>query len=553
MKVEIKDELGKSDFSKPPVKLLPKQKITLSLLLVLAFLLSVGADIWPGKKTYFWSQRGMVTVFDQANHIKPAHRYNRGHSPNFPGALYYLLLVKFFLGTFSQRMLTLRMISVASSLLSIFFLYLIARYLFCRLVALILVFLLSTSPIYLESMRAYGYVPFSMLVFVVTVYVFVKIFNNRLTGVKLPILAFLCFMSLALYVPLRLVMLLIVLFYLCYFKTEKKKLLAFAVLFLLLIVFSDAVFRDTHFDWGMGLAGHPEWFKGKGPCVDWRGFFKYRLIPNVGDSVRYLINWGTIPFADEDSHSRLFNYVYTPFLFLGIFVCLWRRKRSHILLLLWFGITFFSALPSSYNSPRRIVASLPVIYLFIALGLYLFFQGLSRISIFAKNRLIIIWAGIACLSGVGIYDICEYMFVVSKPYYNYSHSQLKAVADFINGKLDSGAYICCNFPTRNLIWGNPYFINHFREAERASPSHPRLKKLKETILWALEEGNQLVYLYTFPQLTVRCGPGDYIELFNDIDYLKANRRDGLLFSKIPGTEMHYVATVSGKLGVSRSQ
>jgi len=545
MKSENKGDLGRSKFNWPLPRLSTRQKVILAFLLILAFSLSMGADLWPGKKTYFWAQRGMVSVFVRINHIEPAYRYNRGHSPNYPESLYYLLLVKLFRSIFSERMLALRMISIISSLISIYLLYLIARTLFCSSVALMLAFLLSTSPIYLESMRAYGYIPFSMLIFVLTIYIFITSFNNRLTGLKLSLLALCVFISLALYVPLRLVAVVMVLFWLCYFKSEKKKLLVFAVLFLMFLALSDALFRDTHFNWGMGLVNHPEWFKYTGGNANWRGFLNFRLIPNLYSSFRSFTNLGTIPFADEEIRSRLFNLFYTPFFFIGLLICLKKRRRSDVLLLLWIAITYLSTLASSNNYPRRVIASLPAIYIIISLGIWWFYNFIINLAVFSRRKIIITIAGVIFLAIAAGWDLNEYIFSVSKPYYNYSREQLETVGNIVNQVTNEGGHVVCNVPTRDLIWGNPYFINHFRDpktATRASPWHPRLRELKKTVLWALENNKKMIYLYTFPQITPRYGSKDYARLFKSLADLKSSHRDRLIFSQIPGTEMRFVST-----------
>jgi dolichyl-phosphate-mannose-protein mannosyltransferase len=541
-------EFGKDDFIRKVPKSSRTQRRVLFALLGLALLLSLAPDLWPSKKTYFWSQRGMVEVFYKIRELKPDQIYTSGEAMAYKESLCYLLLVKLFHNIISQRMLCLRIISCASSLLSIFFLYLIATHLFSRSIALISVFLLATSPIYLESMRAYGYIPFSILIFSVTVYVLVKILNSQMVVIKIALLVLLCFLTLSLYATSRLVILLIIVFFSLYFKTEKKNLLIFFAFFLFLFFLSSLLFKDTRFDLRkLTLIGHPEWLHKENQGQNEYHSLKTRTIRNTQDAVGYLINIDRIPFADGDSRSRLYNYGYTAFFFMGLLLCLVRRKRSNIILLLWFMIGFFSPLPSSYICPRRIISSLPAIFLLIAIGLNFFFRLLSGISIFSKYKVAIARAGIIIIGIMGIYDIYEYAFVVTKPYYNYSRSQLKIVGDLIIGELGKGGYICCNLPSWDLIWGNPYFINRISDpllATHASPWHPSLFTLKQTILWALDNGKSLTYLYTFPRVTPYYSSSYYDMLFEDIDYLRAYHEDELLFSRIPGTNMHYVATVS---------
>jgi len=125
---------------------------------------------------------------------------------------------------------------------------------------------------------------------------------------------------------------------------------------------------------------------------------------------------------------------------------------------------------------------------------------------------------------------------------------LQTIGKFVVQELEGGAWIYCNSPTRDLIWGNRYFTDLIFPPEKAGKAFPNpfpFVTLKEIMLRSIEKQRRALYLYTFSHAIPRYGPADYRRLRDDLDYLKAHKQDELTFSMIPGTTVYYVAALSG--------
>lgn len=555
----LTDDFGRSNFAQRAPSPTRSQKWLIMAFLCFFVLVAFVADSWPGKKTYFYfaygslkpGTAGGIWFFNGLNRISPAMRYSGACIPGMGGSgfehqsLVYLSSLKLFAAVIPSRLLCLRVLSIFSGCVALFFLYKFSVILFCRPVALLFTFLLVTSPIHIESMRSFSFLPLTNMVAAITCYLLAASLNDKKVAVKFALLSLSCLFLLSLYIAGTLIIILIIGFFILYLRTEWRKLVVFLLFFVGLILLLDIVFGEPRFDIKTFFlrTGEAEWIDDTGDFSAGKLTGMLKNVPrNFKELTGYLLNFNRIPFADEDNRSRLFNIAYTPFLFLGFSICLGRRKKSNIFLILFFMMFFIPPiLASDYMLPKRILIGIYPAYLMIALGLWFAFQILSRIFPSAARRSKVAAFSIILLGFVGGYDIYEFLFRVAKPYHNYSSNQLETVARFILGKADQVDWICYPSGTQNLIWGNPYFTDHPESLASADKIHRR--KLREVLDGAVKSGESVLYLYntTFPDTRNDRGwlRNQHAELRSDIEWAKRDLVARLEFSRVPETDLHY--------------
>lgn len=543
----LAEDFGRSDFVKKVPRASRSQKKLIAAFICFFVLTAFIADLWPCKKTYFFfAYQGGLKPFTVLDQITPALRYSEGQAWAEFQSLSYLVMLKLFSPIIPCRLLNLRVLNIIISCASLFFLYRLAAILFSRAVGLVFLFLLVTSPVYVESSRAFGYEALTHLAVAVACYLLASSLNNEKVVAKIVLLSFFCLLTMSLYVIGRLVILFPVIFFGFYLKKYWSKLLIYLLLFGGIILILDNSLGDVRFtlrDFFLLPALTDEWLDTETEGGSPQKTLSRNIPTNARVAWGYLTGRERRAFADEDDRSRLFNPVYTPSLFLGLLVCLWMRKRSNIFLLIWFALFFMVPMISSRIDPRRILLALEPIYLIVALGLWFLFQLLSRIIPHHKYRFALTCAALILLGLIGSFDVREFFFKVSKPYYNYSREQLKQVADFIMEEGRGITSIIYNIPTRDLIWGNPYFIDHPESlglANKIVRDQAGYKGLRNNLEHALREGKSLLYLYTFPCTTPYYTDKDYDTLFSDIEWAERNLSDRIQHSSIPGTKLHYV-------------
>jgi hypothetical protein len=211
---------------------------------------------------------------------------------------------------------------------------------------------------------------------------------------------------LSLYLIGRLVILLPIIFFLVYIKADWRKMLLYLLFLVGLILIIDFSFKSRSFnpkefflcsikDVGFELTGTAYEWLGVRDAEDHEEIKKYELgqwkrseslkfvlRDNIQYAFGYLAGLNRVHFSDKDCYSRLFNIVYTPFLLLGFLICIKRRNRSTILLLLLFCLFFLVPLFSSRIEPRRLMFSLCPIYLLIALGIRFVYLLLLKVKYF---------------------------------------------------------------------------------------------------------------------------------------------------------------------------
>lgn len=499
-----------------------KTKNWLAFLLIAAFIaLSLLPDLRPLRTVRFyydWFERPNIDLLDMEFEIDPAMRYSPGFGRDSFRSLAYLSAVKFFHLLIPYRLICLRVLSVTSSCLALFALYRLALRLFSGTIALLFLLLLTTSPMYVESMRAYGFIPLTNMVVTIACYFLAASINGRQSVIKVLLLALTAVASLSLYKVGTLVIFFPLIFYGLYWKAHWRKLLLFVAATVAVITVLDVALGEPGFNYQEFVLGGREWLQDHPEQADetyiGRVGLKARLLQNVEQAAGYLFQIDRSYFStkgDWEHRQRLFNVVYTPFFWLGLLISLWKRKKSHVFLLIWFFLFFMVPFFSSGIHHIRIVQALNPIYFFITLGLYstfAFLKGKYPTGQFRKAIPAIFLAVLALTAG---YDIYEYFGKVTKPYYNYSRSQLEQLTKFISEQADQAESIFYNERMADLIWGNPWFDSRFSDIgfiSRMNLNNQRGRPIgiERQVRLAAQEGGDALFILAYPYSEADCHP-----------------------------------------------
>ena len=514
------------------------------ILIALFVLFSCLADLWPVKKTYFFVYSTVDDLLTMDLQVHPAMRYTAGNGIHSGESLLYVLTVKLFHLLIPFRVACLRAVSVCSTVVSLFFLYLTGKRLFSRPVALLFLFLLVTSPIYLESMRAFGFIPLTNTIVVMAIYFFTASLRGRRPCPKLVLSALFGLMTLSLYLPGKLVIILPVLFFLFFPRKYWPRLLLYLFLVIIPVMAVDFAAGDVVFDIKYALEADGE-FLMYGPTIS---CLTDRLQENAALLAGYLLQINRSYFIDpraeimEDSRSRLFNVMYTPFFFIGLGACLWRlfrRKEEGFIAAAWFTIFFLTPLLSTELTPRRFILALNPMYLMIAIGLvtcYRFFR--ARLPSPVARRYL---AGsfLLLLIGTGLCDLHEFFFLVSRPSASYSRKELKKITEMIDKEGRKAAFIVID-ETRvaDLIWGNPYFARPLIGPD-ITRKFVYLNQLQDIRAYFPPAGEGVLYLFSLK------GTGQSGEMADAIRQWDQDDSGALAVSTVAGTGFYTVLSTGG--------
>jgi len=502
------EDLGRSIFSSRPVRASRLDKLVMISLISLFLVLNLLADRFPYKKipAYGWCQHPSNLMALAMNwEIKPSMMYSYGSSAWFTESFFYVVLVKLVYLLIPFRLICLRIISVGVTLVALVFLYRLAVLLINRPVAGIFLFLLTSSPVYLDQMRSLGYIPLTNAVMVGIAYFLVAGFyqKNSALAVILPALG--CFFILSLYAPGLMIIILPILFFIIYLKESWKRLLFFMLFLILFIVITDFFVNGRQFQVAGSITCS------EGVALDDHSLpaqLEWRLRHNWNMACHYfsLKNGGFYDQAYNDELQKpdpIINCAYLPFLLLGIIICIWKRQKSNIFILIWFCLTSMPFFITDDIALRRIVFSFNPIFLLTSLGLYGFFIIFIRIRGLNRKRRWLTSISLAFLLIVGGHNIYYYLFQVSRPYYQYSKDQLKIIARTIDKMAWIAPTIRVDRNTARLIWGNPYFDKHFidisivKKMER-DIRQGKSRKIQNQLMAAVEEGGGMLFIYTMP-------------------------------------------------------
>ncbi len=482
-----------NDHLNPATPLRGEKSILAALLLWFVIASFLPDLLWPSRKCYFAVANESFQCFTTLHPVPWKEWHCLGGSGQEDTSLPYMALLRLVYAVAGDRILSLRIVSVLAALLTLYLFYRTARRLFSPAPALIFLFLLVTSPIYLESMRAFGYQSLSHLAVALAVWLLVSSLSARPAALKTAALGATAVATLSLYIAVRIVVLLPVLFFLVYLRTEWRKLLLYLATFVGLVVLLEGLRGEKLFNFPYYFYNPPE------PGAEWvidEGRFsppmlKDHICANLGAARDYLLGRDRVPFADRDPRSRIMNAFYAPFLLLGILVCLRRRGRGSALILILLLLYFVAPLASSALHPRRILLALYPLNLLIALGLSLCYVRLRRVLPSLSLAL--------CIAVIGLADLHEYLFSVASPVLAFTREQLQKVSAVLTPLRRSVDWIRFHKAINEVTLGNPYFAPKPTSAARSAQMFG-----EETIdpRWNLTlfmpEGLNLLYLYTVP-------------------------------------------------------
>lgn len=483
-----------------PARLLRRQGavyVFIGIFVVLAF----GADIkWPSRKSYFATYTETFKNFTVLHPVMPPCLITPGGAGLENYSTPYMALLRLvYHYLIPHRLAAMRAVSVLCAALTLYFLARIVAKLFSPTVASLLIFLLATSPIYVESMRAFGYQAMSHLAAIMVIYFAVRSLEKPVAAAWAG-----CFsaLTLSLYVTSRTAAVIPILFLAVNLRRCWKSLLIYITVFTVAAVVAGAISGLAPLSfWKFYI--FPEEQAGLWPVspaegkIIW-GDFSDNLNRNSGLLAGYLLNIGRKPFTGRDSASRIYNIVFTPFLFLGL-AGLFREKRRAVLMVFIMAMLFLIVpMASKEIQPRRILMGIYPVYLLVAVGMRFIYRLIPRRNSPARAM------SVAALLLVGGWDIHEFFFQVSRPRLNYPPAALRALAAFVESNWKNVPHIRYFKEIDDSIMGNPYFVPRpERDFQVANVFAEERQDFKRTlIIYSTRVGDDLMLLYTDPPLRI---------------------------------------------------
>ena len=518
------------------------QRWVIAGLILLFIFSSLLADLWPARNIYFLIFHKVDGLLTMELPVTAAMRYAAGHTENSCDSLPYVLLLKLLYAFIPGRLIILRLASILSGVVALVCFYRMSKALFGRIIASIYIFLLVTSPVFIEGMRSFGFIPFTVALVAVSIYLLFSTIDRKRVMSRVFLLSGCSFLLLSGYAVGRVAIIFPLMMYVIFCKRNWRKLIIYLVVLVVMIMVLDLAFGDIGFD-------AKDWFT---VGTEWMMNSSHRSLPsrnfgwlvnNIGALSDYLIfqrdrtHFREPVFDDEVAQARIFNVVYTPFFLIGFIISLVKRKRNHVYVLLWAGFFVVSMLPTSELAVRRFIFALPPLYLLIAIGLQGAYQLLSRLVRTPARRKIFLVGSIFLLIATGGYDLHEFFFKVSRPVCNYNSRQLEKVAEYIEqqGTGVSTIVIDGHPDYLPLTWGNPFFDPRVVSADTARKIVYEFREditISEQIERASNEGTGALYLYPFFP-----GIPSQMKLSAELKILVDDPPPGVTVSKVPGVDM----------------
>ena len=558
-------DYGKSEFVRvadvPRPRYLPVFSLIIFFLLI-AFL----GDLWPVKNVseqcYGYVERGNILSLSMDIKLSPSMRYSSGFTARYYESLPYQAIIKLFHLFIPYRLVCLRMVSILSTSVALFFIYRLTTILFCRSIGMLLIILLVTSPVCVENLRAFGYIPLTNAIVSIVIYLLVASLNRRRIVIKTVLAAMFSYLILSLYVIGRLIIILPVIIFGIYFKRYWRNLVIFAGIFIALILILDNTLNDTRFNLKNAIFIHPEWLK---PAsvelpID-EGVIYGRFVVNSKWAMRYL-GFSYSPLYDQEEDlwlkpPRLINPFFTPFLIVGLLVCLVRRKLSNVVLLTWVFLLFIVPHASSWLPIRRVVLALTPIYLLIAVGMWWVYNFISAFSNSGSYKKRIAVSASIIIILISTYNVYAYFSTAAKPLYNYSRAQLKQLAEYVSKKGADVDAIRYNRAAESLLWGNPYFDRpiitkelvrklEFDRVRDHRHREIRPSEILEQIEYARQEGGNILYIHAMEEpdpylVESHLSEKDEYQTwrYSDMGYVNKSMREEVELEQLPGIDEVY--------------
>lgn len=498
-----------------------------SALLVLFAAVSFAADLWPLRTSpadfsapFFSNTRALAMRID----LTPAMAFFPGGSQGLPfHSLPYAALVKLTYRLIPFRCLCLRAVSVGSSLVMLMLLYRLAARLFCRPVALLFLFLLVTSPKYVEMFRSFGIVPISQAFLVAGASALVWSWDGRWAAGKVFLLALLGYVLLTAYVVARLFIFLPVGYFCLRLRSDWRKLILYLLFLTAIVLAVQRMFPAARFNLIDSILIHSEWLRWDREFVGndtSAGLAIKRLKNNANHLIRYLGIYRR-PFRGPEGEwgmpDSLLDPLLAPFFLLGLAACLGERSRRSAFVLLWQGIFLLVPLLADSIPPRRIIYAFTPAYLLAAAGLWIVFRVVGLLLPGPRPRKWLAAAAIVFLASLGSWGLLRFFFRETKPGYPYSRRQLEELAVALCRESGPMRVVRYNRASEQLIWGNPYVdprfvdlgfaeklecdVSMFGSREKGiefGGGEIRPAKIKEQAEFARREGGGVLYVHAFP-------------------------------------------------------
>jgi hypothetical protein len=519
LQVARSPDFGRSDL-RPLRRLTRRERAAFTVLLFAFLALALGADLLPGGRFHFEAQLARMTPFFELDRLTPSMRYYPGNAVNSFRSLPYMLCLKGVHALVPSRLLSLRLVSVAATAVSLVLMFHLAVRLFCPAVALLWMFCLVFSPVWLESMRAYGYLPFSRLFVVLGCFVLArpgegKAVWGRATGLALSVYA-----TLSLYLPAHLIFWLILVYLALDPRREWKTLALFLALFFGGTVLIDALIGDDPLNFRDFLLPEigGEWVM-RGTRLDWR-LLPGHLVRNAPLLLRTLLPAGVFP-----------PLLSAALIGAGTVLCLFLRRRSNLLALLWLGLFLFSPLTADAVPFRRIVFALDPVFLLAALSAWCAVRLAREAVPSVLLRRLLALSAVALLLFCAVVSSQGFLRETSRPEAKPSRGYLESLAAFILERGEASCLIMYDDPLSDLVWANPAF------ADRVSADlNPRVIAVSPALSWQLHQGG----LERFPRPSIviyrRVREEAYREL---ISRWAAVLGEGPVRGEVPGTDLLY--------------
>ena len=426
-----------------PARMLPVILVGMFIFLALA------ADLTPAKKYYFNTQRTVVETFSRLEDLDFRSPLPFCGVCSYHESLPYMVLLKTVHSFIPDRLFSLRLVSVFSGAAGLVIFYLIGKSLLSRPAALVAVYFLATNAAYLETARSYGYLSLSYAIALLTVLFGVWGCLKEHWQPWVILSAVSGYLLLYLYAPMRITAIpLVVAGYFISGEERWRKILIFGVVFAVL------------------LFGFSLWQRSENGLISsifqgdrWEEYGGTAIVRNLQPLTGYLFNLGRTTFATDTEGSRLYHSVYLPFWIIGLLVCLLRRRRGHIILLLLMGLIALTRLPTHRLTPRRIVDILYPLALLTGLGMTAAVEYLSRLCTRKRIYQAVLAAGYLFLAGAGLIEVRHFFRDLSRPPHPVTTDELARLADSVLDKVNR--YRLIFFPYEDLpyVHGNRYLVN----------------------------------------------------------------------------------------------
>ncbi len=519
-------------------------------LIGLFVVLALFAGNWPVKNIYHGVDRGMILAFEPGLSWQVSKFLIPGHSDDSQMSVPYVALVRAVHRLFPDRLRAARVASVLVSALAL--LYKITASVFNETVGHLTLLLAATSPMMIETLRSFGFIPLSGLLVLVIIHASMRLsaggrpLSLRMIVGMLSLVAS-CVALWSLHVVARAAVVIPALIFLFSGRRDpwaSLKLALFVSAFAGLLFLAYNVSSPQEQGVEELLFVSPEWYASRevGPVL------LARLGQNVPWGMRYLTNTYRPP-PEHSTHpirARFFNIVWTPFFFFGLGTMVRCRPQGTLGLLSALAVLFLLPLASSGAHVRRMVYSLYPIYAILGHGVFMAHRWYKRCLAPRLHPRLAASLPVIYLLGVVLADTYAYQFQVSRPVGNeYTDQQLRVFARVLLDEGEKAAFVLFTKErdAENLFYGNPYVANDDRVFELLPKlwgvADPRGFTDDPILFWELRYGHTRALSRGFLLIDRVAGPEEEAAERRFIADYQRWYPNGFRHARIEGTDIHY--------------